>query len=309
MEQIKSYLAIARPDHWFKNIFMIPGVALALVLAPVDDPWRVFWSVLLGVASTCLVASANYVINEWLDAQFDRHHPTKKHRPTVRGDVKFQGVLVEYGLLCSVGLGLASLLGWYFFIFSVVLLVMGVLYNVRPFRTKDRVYLDVVSEAVNNPLRLLLGWFAVGVANLPPSSILVSYWMGGAFLMAIKRYAEYRHIGNPGIAGSYRRSFKFYTEESLLLSSFFYALTSAFFLGIFLIKYRIEFLLSFPLFAVLFVWYLHIGQQADSPVQAPEKLYRERSFIAYVIFLSVVVVALFFIDLPWLGPLMEINAY
>ena len=99
-----------------------------------------------------------------------------------------------------------------------------VVYNVRPFRAKDRPYLDVLSESLNNPLRLLLGWSVVLGNQLPPSSVLITYWMGGAFLMGIKRYAEYRAIGDPVAAGRYRRSFRRYTETTLLLSSFFYAL-------------------------------------------------------------------------------------
>ena len=36
--------------------------------------------------------------------------------------------------------------------------------------------------------------------------------------MAMKRYAEYRHIGDPRVAAAYRRSFAYYTEERLLVS-------------------------------------------------------------------------------------------
>jgi hypothetical protein len=133
--------------------------------------------------------------------------------------------------------------------------------------------------------------------------------MGGAFLMGVKRYAEYRYIGNAEQAGLYRRSFRFYTEEKLLLSSIFYALTSAFFLGIFLIKYRIELLISFPLFAILFVWYLEIGMRPHSPTKDPEKFYREKSFMAYLVFLSVVVALLLVTDIPALQVFVERVTY
>ena len=123
--------------------------------------------------------------------------------------------------------------------------------------------------------------------------------------MAIKRYAEFRFINDPERAGLYRKSFMVYTEEKLLISAFFYALSSSFFLGIFLIKYRIEFLLSFPLFALLFAWYLSIGQKRHSPTQNPEKLYKEKWFMLYVIFLGGVVTLLFFLDIPWLHVLMK----
>jgi len=106
-------------------------------------------------------------------------------------------------------------------------------YNVEPVRTKDRQYLDVLSESVNNPIRFLLGWFAVTGTIIPPGSVLLAYWTSGAFPMGTKRYSEYRRIANPVQAGLYRRSFERYTEASLLLSSFFYALCSAFLIGVF----------------------------------------------------------------------------
>ena len=296
---IKDYIAIARPNHWFKNIFMLPGVTLAALFAhiPVN---KFLLPLIIGIISTCLISSANYVINEWLDTSYDRFHPTKKNRPSPSGNIEFRFVILEYLILAFLGLILAGKVSIYFFIVSVVFLVMGIIYNLKPFRTKERVYIDVLSEAVNNPIRLLLGWFIVTSHSLPPSSLLLGYWMGGAFLMGIKRYAEYRFIKNPDTASLYRRSFKDYTEDNLLLSSFFYATCSAFFIGVFLIKYRIELLLSLPCFALLFTWYLKIGLQQDSPAQNPEKLFNQKGFALFVFFLCVLVWILLIIDLPTL---------
>ena len=62
----RSYVRIARIDHWVKNIFMLPGTALALlfVRAPSAD---VLWHTGFALVSLCLAASANYTINEFLD--------------------------------------------------------------------------------------------------------------------------------------------------------------------------------------------------------------------------------------------------
>ena len=39
--KLAPYIDIARPDHWFKNIFMLPGVLLALFFSPqLSDPFR-----------------------------------------------------------------------------------------------------------------------------------------------------------------------------------------------------------------------------------------------------------------------------
>lgn len=301
---VGDLISIARPDHWFKNVFMVPGFLLAITLTEQFDLDALI-AALIGLASTCLVASANYTINEYLDAEFDRFHPLKKNRPGAAGRLNGMTVFIQYVVLSAVGLGLGFYVNLQFGLLSVALLFMGVMYNVKPFRTKDRIYLDVLSEAVNNPLRLLLGWSILVPDALPPSSIIIAYWMGGAYLMAVKRYAEYRFIDDPERAGLYRRSFKFYDEKKLLVSSFFYAINAAFFLAVFLFRYRVEFLLSFPLFALLFSWYLWIGSAERSSAQTPEKLYKQKAFMVFVAFLGLVCGALFFIDMPWLEQFLD----
>ena len=305
---LRDYLALARVDHWIKNIFMAPGIVVAFVIAGTPAA-GVATRIILGVLSTCLVASANYVINEWLDRDFDRHHPLKKVRPAVVADMRGAFVALEYGLLVAAGVLVAAAVSRPFAAISLLLLLMGIVYNVAPFRTKDRPYLDVLSESINSPLRFLLGWFTVVSGAMPPSSVLLAYWMGGAFLMAVKRFSEFRYIADPVLAGRYRRSFRFYTEDTLLISSFFYALCAVFFLGIFLIKYRIELVVSFPFFSLLFAWYLAIGLRPYSATQAPEKLYEEPLFLAYVGFLVSFVAVLLFVDMPWLGILVRRLSY
>ncbi|WP_460925051.1 UbiA family prenyltransferase [Pontibacter brevis] len=310
---LPDYVAIARPDNWIKNIFMVPGMLFAFIVYQTPIDLTLLSRILIGVVSTCLIASANYVINEYLDAEFDKFHPLKKKRTSVVRVVNPVLVYSEYVLLAAIGLSLAYVISMQFLIISAFLLFMGVIYNVKPFRSKDRVYLDVLSESVNNPIRFALGWFIftpvlalpqsawdIEWLTFPPSSIIIAYWMGGAFLMATKRFAEFRLIDNPDLAGLYRKSFKYYTENSLLISMFFYALTSAFFLGIFLVKNRLELLISFPFFALLFAWYLKIGLLKDSPVQGSEKLYTRKWFMLYVVFFAALLVTLMFVDIPWL---------
>ena len=300
----RDYVAIARVDHWFKNLFVVPGAVLAVAFGA-EFGGAAIVSLFLGLLSACAIASANYTINEWLDADFDRFHPTKSDRPAAAGRIRVELVFVQWFVLGGIGLGLAVLVSPAFFACGVALLVMGAIYNVNPIRTKDRPYLDVLSESINNPIRLLMGWFALAPDAVPPASILAAYWMGGAYLMAIKRYAEFRRIGDPAIAVRYRKSFGSYSVNSLLLSAFFYALTSAFLLGSFMLKHRIELLVSFPLFALLFAWYLRIGMREDSVTQTPERLYREKAFLVYVAALCAIVCGLMFVDIPILQILVE----
>jgi len=307
IKMLKNYIKIARPDHWVKNAFIIPGIVVAwLVTDGIELSSELLFKFIFGLIATCFIASANYVINEWLDAEFDKYHPTKKNRPVVSENMKATWVYLEYILLICLGVGLSFAVNKFFVYVEIWLLVMGVIYNVKPMRSKDVPYLDVLSESINNMIRLLLGWFIVTSAYLPPVSILIGYWFGGAFLMAIKRLAEYRMIGDSERAGLYRKSFKSYTERSLLVSSFFYASTSIFFTGIFLIKYRMEYIFAMPLVFGLFCLYLSISFKPDSAVQKPEKLYKEKGLIAYVLVLviALVILSLVDIDLPisWTQP-------
>ncbi|MEL7061375.1 MAG: UbiA prenyltransferase family protein [Acidobacteriota bacterium] len=303
----RDYVSIARPDHWAKHIFIVPGLVLAFVLRPAA-PLGLLLPIVFGFASACAIASANYVLNEWLDAEFDRFHPVKSQRPAVQRQLDPRLVLLEYAVLAVGGLLLASTVSRLFMVTSCAFLASGLIYNVRPLRTKDRVYLDVLTEAINNPIRLVLGWAMVAPDTLPPSSLVAAYWMGGAFLMATKRFAEYRAVAATdrfAEIGLYRRSFVHYTENRLLVSAFLYAQMAAFFLAVFLIKYRVEYLLSMPLFAALFAVYLRIGLKRESTAQAPEKLFREKGLMAILALLVVALVILTLVDIPSLERLTD----
>ena len=303
---VRDYIQIARPDHWIKNVVVLPGFAAGFALVPhASLSAATLASLAVALVAICLSVSANYTINEYLDGQFDRHHPLKHTRPGARGVLDGRLVGVEYALLVAAALLIAQRIDTPFLGCILWLLLMGVVYNVRPLRAKDRPYLDVLTESVNNPIRFLLGWFVVTPYMIPPASALLAYWMGGAFLMAVKRFSEFRRIGDPARAALYRRSFASYSETSLLLSLFFFAICSAFFAGVFLIKYRASLVLTFPLFAALFTWYLAIGLLRDSAAQQPEKLYRETGLIVLSGFTFVFTVLLCVVDLPGLSALTE----
>lgn len=296
---LRHYISIARPDHWFKNIFMLPGIIMAIIYAKPELSQDLVINLIAGIFATCLIASSNYVINEWLDAEFDKYHPVKKNRPSLVANLNPVIIYLEYAFLALAGLSLSLVISPWFALTEAVFLMMGFMYNVKPFRTKEKAFLDVITESINNPIRFILGWMIIITLPFPPSSILIAYWMGGAFLMATKRLAEYRFIGDPDKARQYRKSFNYYNENRLLISIFFYAICSAFFLGIFLIKYRIELLISFPFIALLFAWYLKIGFEENSIVQTPEKLYKKKKFILYIVFLFCLLIFLFLADIEW----------
>ena len=81
----RAHVRICRVDHWFKNVFVLPGVVVAIGIVPHVDAGDLWWRLVVGLLAVCLVASSNYVINEIQDAPFDVHHPTKRFRPVPSG--------------------------------------------------------------------------------------------------------------------------------------------------------------------------------------------------------------------------------
>jgi len=295
-----AHARIARIDHWVKNLFVIPGVVVAITLNRVPLTWGLLGQTLLALLAVGLIASSNYVINEICDAPFDRFHPVKRYRPIPSGDVILPLAYAEWLLLGAAGLVLSWRISSWFGWNMVALLIMGCAYNLRPIRTKDVPYADVVSEAINNPIRLAAGWLIVST-TIPPASLLLSYWLVGCYFMALKRYAEQRHLKKDGDVGRYRKSLAFVTPELLLSSVVFYASAAMLFFGAFLMRYRVELVLSFPFIAVVMAIYFVLAFKDHSPVEHPEKLYREWKLMLAVAGCSAVMILCLVVNMPWIN--------
>lgn len=156
-------LACARPHQWVKNLFVLaPLMFSGKLINPVELAHGV-----VAVLSFCLISSAIYVFNDFMDADADRAHPDKSSRPIASGHLSITIALIASTVMLGAGLSIASFVGAHFAMLASIYLVMTVSYCVF---LKHIVILDAMIIACGFVLRLIAGAVAV---NVPPSKWLI----------------------------------------------------------------------------------------------------------------------------------------
>lgn len=119
------------------------------------------------------LAGAVYTLNDLVDVEADRKHPTKQHRPIASGRVTVGAAKAMFALLVVLSITGAFLLAPGVGICAVAYLLNNIAYS---FRLKHVSYIDVSSLALGFVLRVVAGCFAVSTADHPvrPSFYLIA---------------------------------------------------------------------------------------------------------------------------------------
>lgn len=197
---------LLRPHQWVKNSFVCAGLLFGAQL----HNWPVVKAALLAVVAFSLMGSSVYVLNDYLDRELDRVHPTKRKRPLASGRVTpAQGFAA--GLLCLL---LSMVCAWFADprVLLIVLLYLAIncAYSLR---LKRYAVLDVFCIASGFMLRILAGTWGI---HIPPSGWLILTGMFlTLFLGFAKRRAEWMETGG---AHARRQVLSHYSQP--LLDSF-----------------------------------------------------------------------------------------
>jgi decaprenyl-phosphate phosphoribosyltransferase len=193
-----------RPRQWVKN-----GLVLAAPLAAgkILDP-HVLRATAVAFVLFCLAASAVYLVNDTIDVEEDRRHPTKRFRPIAAGlvprslAVALAVVLAAVALTAAVWLtrpALAWVLGSYIIIQLAYCTFL-----------KNQPVIDLAVVASGFLLRGVAGGVAAG---LPLSQwFLLVAAFGSLFMVAGKRYSELVVVGD---AAATRKTLKEYSASYL----------------------------------------------------------------------------------------------
>ena len=274
-----------RFSHILKNFLMFPGSVLGWQLGGRDlggGVDSVLFEIFLVFVGLCLVASWNYTLNDFCDRAGDCAHPEKRNRIPVGAGRGWRRFPMLAGAVLISG---AATLVWVAELCNAVAVVLGLfalsgaIYNIPPIRLKRFPFIDVVVEALNLPVRLALGWYAVAPDGpLPPLSSMLAIWAFGGVLLTGKRAAELARISDPAVAHAYRPALLHYTRERALVVSSLYGMVMLFGAGVLFAVYpplhNLIFLLPFVLLLMgIYLWKLADGGLAARELE-PEKLLR-----------------------------------
>lgn len=215
---IRQLIISMRPYQWTKNLAVF---AAAIFTGQLFNS-EVMSNSLLAFAAFSLFSSGSYLINDVVDAPYDRRHPQKRNRPIARGTLDPRNAILSAVFLFSLGLSVSFYLGY-----SFVGLILGflVLHLVYSFVLKKIVILDIFGISFSFIFRALGGEISTGY-HLPVWLMFTVVFLS-LFVASGKRRSEYVKEGSKSrpVLGKYQKSLlNFYISIFSVLTLISYSL-------------------------------------------------------------------------------------
>ena len=138
-----------RPHQWVKNVLLI----LPMIAAHRFDLATLI-PIMFGMLAFSFAASSIYIVNDLLDLEADRLHPTKCRRPFASGAVPIRVGMIACAGLGGAALGIAALLNAGFFGIVVLYMLTSLAYSLKLKRMR---WVDIATLAALYTLRVVAG--------------------------------------------------------------------------------------------------------------------------------------------------------
>jgi len=212
-----------RPRQWPKNLLVY-----ASALFSFRSDQQIWFNSTVALVSFCLISSTIYLVNDIIDLEADRAHPSKCRRPIASGDLPVPFALAAAAVLFCASLAVAASVSQGL---AGVILAYALIQLAYCLQLKRQPLLDIFCIASGFLLRALAGLVATGLGASP--WFLLTIGLLALFLAVEKRKAELRISIERGVVTRHvlmRYSLPLLQRlESLVASSAFmaYALWSA----------------------------------------------------------------------------------
>jgi decaprenyl-phosphate phosphoribosyltransferase len=184
---LMGLVRMARPRQWIKNllVFVAPGAAGVLTHG------NTFLKALGAFGIFCVAASGTYFLNDTIDADRDRLHPTKRYRPVASGVVSPRLAVEAGSVLLAVSFALAWWLAGYRLALVVGLYV--VITTAYSLWLKHEPIIDLAAVSSGFVLRAIAGGIATGVVLSDWFLIVATF--GSLLIVTGKRSGEQKLLG------------------------------------------------------------------------------------------------------------------
>lgn len=194
----KAVLVLLRPHQWVKNLLLFVSLFASHQLANTGY----LFATITGFIAFCLVASGTYVVNDILDLESDRQHPTKRERPLAAGKIKIPHAVAIAAVVIIIGLVLGRSIGVEFFACLVGYLLLNLGYSLI---FKTVLAIDVVVLSLLYIMRIIAG--AAATEAMPSFWLLAFSLFVFTSLAMLKRYAELEQQQLTGVTNK-RRAYR-----------------------------------------------------------------------------------------------------
>ncbi len=200
-----ALLKACRPRQWVKNVLVLAAPVAGGVLNHSHE----LLLGLLAMAVFILASSGVYLVNDLIDVDLDRAHPTKRLRPIAAGELPVRLAWVAAALLLVAAPVLALVANWRLSLVVAVYITLSLAYSLR-FKGEPVIELFLVASGFL--LRAIAGGVATGI-DLSHWFVLTAGF-GSLFVAAGKRYGELHRV-QAGLIGKTRPVLEKYTTTYL----------------------------------------------------------------------------------------------
>lgn len=288
-------IKLLRPKQWTKNLL----VFAALIFAHEFNNQMSVQLAVIAFFALCMFSSSVYALNDVLDAERDRAHPTKRNRPIASGALSQTAGLVISMVVLLIGTLLGAFVSPQFLIGLFGYLVLQLLYN---FWLKRVPVVDVMVISSGFVLRAALG--AIAIEAFISGWLLFCTGMLALLLGSAKRRHEF-HLQGDG-RGASRAALLGYTAQSLDAMVVFSAGVSAIAYGVYAIESEtanaypaLIVTVPFVVFGVLRYLFLTFAKEEGGE---PENILLTdwQTIAAVILFIAAAFYALSGLDIPYL---------
>lgn len=278
MQKIKDVIKLIRVKHWIKN-FLIYATMFLSKQVTLNN----FIRLTIGFFSFSLISSVIYIINDIVDKEKDSKHEKKKDRPIASGRISIKLGLFLAVFMLTISLALNFCINKFDIkLYSIIIgyLLLNLAYS---FKLKSMVLIDVFCLVLGFIARLYYGSI---ISSIEISKFLYLTVMFASFFLGFgKRRNELINLSDKArpILKSYNKNF---LDKNMYVAL---ALTVVFYSIWAISQEGIMFLISIPLFTLIFFKYSLIieGDSLGDPVDV---VLSDKGIITYILFYGITII-------------------